>query len=220
MNPTPRRWPEDGPTWAPATTDAYQVDVVVALFAVLLILLLTAAVPLRTEPSQDSRQQYRPQDSPGAPMLLRALAPTYPYRSIWIVRNGQLTELDLVSVARVYLEGLPDLTPAVLTVTPDPGGTLDGFVLRLQLADTDLPAALTARRLRVDDPAAAGVLAGVGAGLLLYVWPGELARLQPLLAQLREREVCHQLALEVPDETVKLARIHQRFAGEQVLRCY
>jgi hypothetical protein len=220
--------PHDGPEVevdsAPSTSDAYQVDVVVALFAILLILLLTGVARIKSEPARDSRIEYRPSDVPTAPFQLRSLAPTYPYQAIWVAKEGELIRLDLRAVAERYLAGSAAehwewLPPVDLSVAPA-GDEPGSYRLNVAFSGDGFPPELAATRVALTDPdAAAAAVTAAAAGALIYAWDEDLAGLQPLLARLRAEGFCHRL-IPVERERVLIERNSAHLLAHKVLRCF
>lgn len=205
-------------------SDAYQVDVVVALFAILLVLLLTSTARLQSEPVRDTLMDYRPDDPSAALFQLRSMAPTYPYRSLWVAKDDRLTRIDLRAIAERYeaaadLEYEEWLPPADLRVAPGDTG-LDAFRLDIAFSGTGIPEPLVAQHLALDDPATAAAIGALGPGALIYVWEGQLQALQPVLSQLRIAGTCHKLNIEPRRQTVALVRDYASFLEHRVLRCY
>jgi hypothetical protein len=206
-------------------SDAYQVDVVVALFAILLVLLLTGLARVQSEPVRESRSEYRPKDVRSQAFQLRSMAPTYPYRTVWIAKDDMLTRIDLRAVAARYLasgalqyeEWLP---PVDLMVKPI-DTVLDAFRMHLAFSGAGIPTELVTVQLPLNDAgAAADAVAVLGPGALIFVWEGQLSRLQPVLAQLREAGVCHKLHVEPNRQTVAIVRDYAAFLEHLVMRCY
>ncbi|WP_133511117.1 hypothetical protein [Candidatus Thiosymbion oneisti] len=206
-------------------SDAYQVDVVVALFAILLILLLISVARIKSEPIRDSRSEYRPSDDPTTGFQLRSMAPTYPYRSIWVAKDGLLTRIDLRAIAERYASSdgrkyREILLPVELTVEPDEDA-VDAFALAIDFLGEGFPERLAASTLSLADPeTAANALSALGRGALIFVWEGQLTGLQPVLARLRATGVCHKLNIELRKDTVSLVRNYASFLEHRVLRCY
>lgn len=206
-------------------SDAYQVDVVVALFSILLILLLTSLAQVKVETERPSRTDYRPVDVQTRPFQLRAVAPIYPYRGIWIVRDGMLHALDLQAIAERY-RGAGALTleewldPVDLTVKPA-SPHLDSFHLRLAFSGPGVHEELVSEGIPLaDTEAAVAALRGDSGGALIYAWSDGASGLARVLARLRAEGVCHKLVLDPRRETLAMARDYALFAEEAVLRCY
>ena len=210
---------------ADLVSDAYQVDVVVALFSILLILLLTSLASARGEPQRPSRSDYRPTDPPTAAFQLRSMAPIYPFRDLWVAKDGMLYRLDLTWLAARYLAaGTLTLTqwvaPVDLSIAPA-STHIDSFLLKLGFSGTGVPAGLDAQRISLAEPdAAVAALSNGGHGALIYAWGDGVAGLAPILARLRADGVCHKLVLDPHRQTLAMGRDYGLFAGEAVLRCY
>ena len=85
--------------------DSYQVDAIVALFAILIVLLLTLVAATASDDS-DADTNYRPIDAETAPTTLRALQVPYRLREFWILdADGLLRRIDSVALARAVREG-------------------------------------------------------------------------------------------------------------------
>jgi hypothetical protein len=204
---------------------AYQVDVMMALFSILLILLLTSLASAQGEPQRPSRSDYRPSDRPTANFQLRSMASIYPFRDVWVAKDGMLYGLDLTWLAQHYLAAgslrLEEwLEPVDLSIAPA-SEHLDSFVLKLGFSGTGVPAGLAAQRIPLTDADAAVAALSRGAhGALIYAWSDGAAGLAPILARLRAAGVCHKLVLDPRRQTLALSRDYGLFAAEAVLRCY
>lgn len=215
-----------GASAAMATSDAYQVDVMLAFFAVLLILLLTSVVQIAQQPEQPSRLQYRPEDATTVPFQLRSMATAYPYRGVWIARDGELTELDMTALAQLYGTGTGSrleqrIGSAQVRIQPDDPGAIDSYQLRIDLGDAGLPEPLSRRRVALADTEQLfDALAGDGRGALIYAWSETLPAMAPALNRLRAEGICHKLVIDPREDRIKLRRSYPLFAGEVVLRCF
>lgn len=88
-----------------AGDDSYQVDAIVALFAILIVLLLTLVAATASDDS-DAVTNYRPNDADTAPTILRALQVPYRLREFWILdADGLMRRIDNVALARAVREG-------------------------------------------------------------------------------------------------------------------
>lgn len=88
-----------------AGDDSYQVDVIVALFAILIVLLVSLAAGTASDNS-DAVTNYRPTDAETAPTTLRALQVPYRLRELWLVdADGLMRRIDSVALARAVREG-------------------------------------------------------------------------------------------------------------------
>ena len=83
---------------------AYQVDMVVAFFAVLLVLFVVYSAHAYSRVAERSLTKYRTADRHLVPFRLRSFAPLYPYRDFWIIKDDAIFKLDTVAVARMYME--------------------------------------------------------------------------------------------------------------------
>ena len=85
--------------------DSYQVDAIMALFAILVVLLFTLVAATASDDS-DAITNYRPIDAETAPTILRALQVPYRLREFWILDDdGLMHRIDSVALARAVREG-------------------------------------------------------------------------------------------------------------------
>lgn len=207
------------------TSDAYQVDVMFALFAILLILLLISVAQVKTTPPVESQSSYRPVERQTTPFQLRSMAPTYPYRTIWIVKDDQIVQLDMLALARRYRSGgvlqyREWLPPMDITIGPV-RDVIDNFRLDLAFSGAGIPDEVVKRSFPLSNPATvARAMSDTGKGALLYVWEQQLAALQPVLEIVRNDGLCHKVVLNPARYTVSIMRDYSDFVAEKVLRCY
>ena len=84
--------------------DSYQVDAIMALYAILIVLLFTLVAATASDDS-DAITNYRPTDAETAPTTLRALQVPYRLREFWILDDdGLMHRIDSVALARAVRE--------------------------------------------------------------------------------------------------------------------
>ena len=84
--------------------DSYQVDAIMALYAILIVLLFTLVAATASDDS-DATTNYRPTDAETAPTTLRALQVPYRLREFWILDDdGLMHRIDSVALARAVRE--------------------------------------------------------------------------------------------------------------------
>lgn len=87
-----------------STDDSYQVDSIVALFAILIVLLLTLVTATSSDDS-DAVTNYRPTDLETSQTKLRSLQIPYRLREFWTLdSDGIMRQIDSVALARVVRE--------------------------------------------------------------------------------------------------------------------
>jgi hypothetical protein len=207
------------------SSDAYQVDVVVALFSVLLILLLTSLAYVKSEPQRLSQTDYRPLDRRTSTFQLRSMAPIYPYRDVWIAREGMLIAVNLAGLSKHYMDSdslrLEEWIPPVdLTIAPA-SSHIDSFHLKLAFSKGAIPGLMISEQVPISDAdAALETLSRGRRGVLIYVWSDQGEGLAPILARLRHQGICYKLVLDPRRDTVAVDRDYALFSEEAVLRCY
>ena len=205
---------------------AWQVDLVVAFFAVLLILLIVSIPRIASDVSDPVRLTYKSLDRSEPPFQLSSFAPVYPYLDRWVAKDGQLALLDLEAVARRYAEqGRPAMEKTIagvdVDVVPD-RNAIDGYDLKLGLFEKGIPGWLSQRRIGLDQTdEAARLVAASPRGVFIYVWADQRAAVARIVDELRRRG--KPLRLELLEPKIDRVRIDRSAAGftlEDVLRPY
>lgn len=94
----PRRRSRDG------ADDSYQLDAIVALFAMVLVILVTTAAASGIGTTLFT---YRSVDAPQAAIQPASLAAPFPRLETWILRRGELLRLDYDAAAALLAEAGP-----------------------------------------------------------------------------------------------------------------
>jgi len=197
----------------PPDDRAYQVDIFVTLFAILLIVATALAGGLETDSTSVPVQDYRSLDPVSAPFSLQGWRLIFAFNEISIVRAGRLSRLDLLALARAMAEGRPLFTgeaaddfSAPLTGGRDPGQVKLDLRLRSEVPpeliaeDLALDATEIAERFtdrRYDNGAQASYF---------FVWTDQLASVVGLFDALRKRGVPFCWYPMVPSQGRVIAR--------------
>jgi len=136
--------------------ESYQVDAIVALFAILIVLLLTLVTATASDDS-DAETNYRPTDPESPPMVLRSIQVPYGLRDLWSLEaDGIMRRIDTVALARrFYTKGdgfeqvlAEDGVDAELTLMRN---ELGSFRIRVDIFDLDAAQWVVAESFDVRD---------------------------------------------------------------------
>lgn len=206
--------------------DAYQVDAVVALFAILLVILLTTAASLTKTPSPDSATTYKPHDRKTENFVLKTVATAYPYRSIWVIKDQYFRQIDFVALADHYYKHstTPEYAAHVdkgsIKINPF-GSYNDNFDIQIGLTGALLPDEFTKRKIPIEQTELIyQELSTAPSGSILFAWKEQLTAIYPVLSRLEETGICHKLIISPRKQMIILSRKYQDFASESIMRCY
>jgi len=212
---------------------AYQVDLVVAFFSILLILLVISSTRFITELKEPSLLEYENDEEKSEPFMLRSFAPLYPYRDIWIIKDSLISLVDFGSIAVEYRDKrtmsvkraelkLKKYNGNVeLTVVPSES-QLDGYRLDLGIIGPKVPDVLMQQAFDAKNSAAVlKTLRERARGALIYVWHSDQNHAQRLTPQLREAGLPHKIVyLREDDNTIRLQIDRASFSYDNILRAY
>lgn len=214
--------------WRPYTgegDDTYQLDVVVSLFAIMLVILVALAA---ASSAADSRVliTYRTADSGDDRFVPASIQTPYAFNEVWAADADGLFEIDrgaVVSAMRDQAPGAPagitgeGADADLLTFPDDPLG----WRLRLNLHDRPAAGWLRARDIGWDDTAALQEWAAEDGGVVVFVWLSGHERL-PLLSQLLRTTMRPHRLYPFSDDVATLVIEYNRanFAYDKVLRAY
>ncbi|SMX29480.1 hypothetical protein TRP8649_03616 [Pelagimonas phthalicica] len=121
--------------------ESYQLDAVVALFAMILVILVVMAASSSIGPTFFSYKSKEPKTDP---IAVSSLAAPFPRLDTWLLRDGVLLQLDYDAAARLlsttqtaHLAATDPVSGADITLIPD-RESLGGFeAFEILLPDTD-----------------------------------------------------------------------------------
>lgn len=206
----------------------YQVDLILTLFAVLLVLLLVFVTELARSGSQYTGLEYRTQEGADRPFMLSSLDVTYRAKRLWILKGGRAGEIDLPSLARLYANAAGPrfqeiVDDTAITIEPDDEGSLDGFFVQLVFPREVRQSKVIRRVVEIDSSTFIPTLleGDPASPTLVYVWPEEIARAAALEAAFRgERRALELFFLTSGSTAFTLRRMRTLFEFEHVLRTY
>lgn len=153
--------------------EMYQVDVVIALFGILLLLLLTVVPTLRNESDDASKYTYKPRDTLSKRFILASVIAPYRESSHWVIAGDKVLEIDFGAIAKRYVRGAKgtkswtdyETEGVYLTIKRPQSGSGGPFVgsysLELDFHSGTVPAALVRRAVELDKKGAIARLAKV-----------------------------------------------------------
>lgn len=208
------------------TDETYQVDVVVSLFAILLVLLVVLASATAVLEG-DGRLDYRTADEAGEQFSLSSIQSPITVRQSWIADGDWLFRIDLTAVAQAIAEhpmsGRTEIEDATVRVgSPHIGSDAPGS-WRLDLSF--LPGApegkFVAEAIRIESVDDYAAWAKQGRPVFLYVGPGARSALPVIEAGFRSSHrafrIRHTFENRAP---IRLSRIRGNFEHEKILRMY
>ncbi len=177
---------------------AYQVDLVVAFFSVLLVLFVVYSARAYSEITNTSRMTYHPADINTRPFGLRSFSPLYPYRDYWIVKDGQVARLDFARIAKRYSETNSlayenTIDGADVYVTPHET-EITSYEIRLLLFEKNIPEWLISGKLsfldaKTDSPdnIIASNIVKNGRGAFFFIWDDQVQSFSKTLESLSKK---------------------------------
>lgn len=207
--------------------DSYQIDVVVSLFAVMLVVLvvLTAATAVS---ENDTDTRYRVQDPPVAPVALRSIQVPYRLRQHWVLGpDGFLGRIDRGKVIAAFEDiRLGDNAATTIGRETDLSMILDktelgSFQMKWRFANPDDAAGILAERLDWRDEAALAEWASRAGGVVVFAHRAAHLALPTVDAALRNGGRGHDFVmLRNPLSYMVFARYRSNFSGTAILRAH
>lgn len=208
----------------------YQIDLIVTLFAILLVMLLVNASAFAPADATPSRFEMRPTAYDRDAFALRSYDPRYRTKALWLVRGGGVAEIDMAFLARRLAEvpsGLVfwDTIDGVdVKIGPDGNDTLDGFDLQLIFVDRRPMAPGRVFRWAVSDPSAEerdSIAAEAAGPVLVYGTFADYGLVLALESAFRrQRRPVEVFVLGEGDEVFNFGRGREDFGLDAVLRPY
>jgi hypothetical protein len=207
----------------------YQIDLIVTLFAILLVFLLINVSALALSEATPSRFEMRAAPTEKEPFMLRSFDVRYRTRAFWVVREGQIAELDTGSLARLWVENssglaVSETVDAVdLRMTQDGGNTVDGFDVQLLFFGEApmVPGRLWrwVEKPSLDEATLARLAAAASGAVLIYSWHQDRMLAFALEREFRRQRRPVDLFVLPPDEKdFRIGRDRRHFGLEAVLR--
>jgi hypothetical protein len=203
---------------------AYQVDLVVAFFVTLLILFMMYSVQLVSQPSEPSQITYRAEDPPSTPFSLKSFSPLYPFRDVWVVKNGAANLIDFQKIAYVYLredELEVDTFAGKVGIAVEPHSIqIDAYSISIYLSDGTVPNWMAKNRLLVDETEKLyKIFKENKRGAFVFLWENAKDSIQPLTTKLRNEGIPHEIKMMSDGKNTIRMRINgSRFNGRSILR--
>jgi hypothetical protein len=207
----------------------YQIDLIVTLFAILLVFLLVNVSVFALSQATPSRFELVRSPSEEEPFMLRSFDPRYRTRLFWIVRNGQIAELDTAALARRLAMQHADsrlldtIDGMDVKLVPDDGNTADGFDLQLLPVDASPmhPGAIWRWVEPIDEEAVtlARLAASAAGPVLIYAWHTDRVLAFALDKEFRRQRRPIEVFVLAPGEVdFRFGRDRRHFGLEAVLR--
>jgi len=207
------------------TDETYQLDVVVSLFAIMLVVLIALAAAASVADST-IRVQYETAEPGGDRFMLASIQTPYSFAGLWAADGDGVFEIDRAAV----IDGLAGQSPGAPPGMSGPGADawIDSFPddplgWRLRINVHDRPAAgwIRAREIAWDDTEALTAWAGEEGAIVLFVWKSGHPHL-PLLSRLLRGSMRPHRLVPLTDDTATLNIDYTRanFAYDKVLRPY
>ena len=207
--------------------EMYQVDLILAMFAILLILLVASEAALNQAPEEKSLFTYRPKDVQTKYFILKSLQSPYTYRKLWIMKSNKINELNLKEIAELYLASK---TIDYSDTIKDERGMADvefkardgltSYYFKLRYVTEELPAKLIKRTIYLKNPDK-GFTGEIFKDSLIYVWYDQRKLLPWLRKKLTPKSVPHSIYLLGKDQKyISINRNPSIFSLEKVLRAY
>ena len=216
---------DEGRARAVQSDETYQLDVVVSLFAIMLVILIALAAAASVADST-IRVQYETAEPGEDRFMLASIQTPYSFAGLWAADGDGLYEIDRGAVIDALSSQSPDAPPGMSGPGADawidsfPDDPL-GWRLRLNLYDRPAAGWLRAREIGWDDTAALDAWAAEEGGIVLFVWKSGHGRL-PLLSKLLRRSMRPHRLVPLTDDAATLNIDYNRanFAYDKVLRPY
>jgi len=208
--------------------DSYQVDVVVSLFAIMLVVLITLTAATAVSENEVTTE-YRVQDPPTARIALRSIQVPYRLRELWVLgADGFLGRLDraasLAAFDRMPAPGTAARTTIGQATDLDlatDGAELGSFQMAWRFADPRDAAPIIAERVDWRDDAALAAWAARPGGVVIFARRDAHDALPRVDQALRAGGRGHDiLVLRRALSKMVYQRYRSNFSGETVLRAH
>jgi hypothetical protein len=209
--------------------ELYQVDVIVAMFAIMLVLLLVSEAAVNNAPNDKSLHTYKPRDPETASFVLRSIQSPYIHRDIWLLRNDRLVRLDLPAISKKYLASTALNWEATINedkytkgsdIDFSAGSKPTAFRFKLTPFTDELPQSIVKETIPITTFAGNFDLEKFKSALI-YVWYDQMHYLPGLRAMFDTKAIPHKFAILGKDNSaILLKRGTAEFALERVLRAY
>lgn len=205
--------------------DTYQLDVVVSLFAVMLVILVALAAAASVADTT-IRIDYETAEPGEDRFVLASIQTPYEFAALWAADGEGLFEIDRGAVI-AGLEGQSSEAPPGMSgpgadawVDAYPDDPL-GWRLRVNLYDRPAAAWLRGREIAWDDAEALAAWGAEEGGIVLFVWASAHEHLPALSRVLRQSMRPHRLHVFSDDvATLNIDYNRANFAYDKVLRPY
>jgi hypothetical protein len=205
--------------------EMYQLDVVVSVFAIMLVILVALAAAGATAEGQ-SRLHYRPVEAGENVFMLRSVQVPYSDREIWAAGKDTLFRIDLAEIVK-GLAQVRLVKPlafsrdgADISLEEVPDG-LAAWRLSILISDRDSAKWLKRRTISFADDDTLAAWAAERSSVIVFVWRDGYPRLSRLSELLRAQLRPYTLVL-LADETSSITISYRRanFAYDKILRVY
>ena len=156
---------------------SYQVDVMVTLFAVLLVVLVLTLTATSVSEGERSLWDYRVPDEKSEPFGLRTAAAPYRFRSVWIFREGEALMLDTAALADVVAAAGPTQNfipapPGVDVKIVQTAESWNDYVMTLRIYERPVDSPLVSQTIPLADVEALvdAIRLTAEDGVFIYVW--------------------------------------------------
>ncbi len=203
----------------------YQLDVVVSLFAIMLVILVALASAASVAETRYT-VEYETAEPEAPPFVLSSIQTPYRFFEIWAADGEGLFRIDRAAVVRELAKEPAGRAPGISGPGADawmesfPDSPLE-WRFRLNLHDRPETGWLQARHIAWDDEAALDDWATEEAGAVIFVWESARGRLPALSARLRTAMRPHRIVPFTSDTaTLTITYARSNFAYDKVLRPY
>ena len=205
--------------------ETYQLDVVVSLFAIMLVVLVALAASALS--GGETRLAYRPHDRATTAYTLRSIEVPYSYRRNWILSDNRLIEIDNAAVAGALIEAFErgasgfsaGPVDAPIDAEVELGDAAGTYRLALTLPAEPRVGGVISRIVSIDDDDALANWASEPGGVVVIVTPGGLAGIARVSQSLDQSRRPHSLDFARRNQLV-LTRNSGNFAYDGILRAY
>jgi len=206
--------------------ESYQVDAVVALFAILLVIMIVLAAATQSQKGE-TNLVYAPEEKETEPFLLESIQTPYRFRDIWLLDATALYRFDLEAIAARLLtqtgDALNPLSEDGLSVVAqfDINAAPSSYQLTISRKGVLTQGSLIDRIVDHNDADALRLWASEGSQLLVFIsrdaWP-----LLPLLTQeLRDANTPFRVVpLVSKDANIEISRSRFNFEQDKIMRNY
>ncbi len=206
-----------------------QVDLMTALFAVLIIVFLVLTLAVATLPTQSNDPDYVHHDPDAAQMNLHRLRAIYPVNDYWICTNSQLVRLNQIALSRYFVEatesGMDRFSKRYPSVTviirggeslKQPSAFSLSILIREPLIADELVAdelipPVSAEELQV-------AIEATGQRPYLFIMKDAISVCSEILALLRVSGIPYRHKILEENNKVSIARHTSLFATESIIR--